>query len=89
MSPTSRFRCPSCGFTIFNRRIATCESCSAVLPAELLFTAQHLAVIDAEHARNEQIRAKLASERRKPRTWGDGDVDSGDDGGGGGDGGGD
>jgi hypothetical protein len=57
-----RFRCPSCGFTVFNRRVAKCESCSAALPVELRFTSAELACIEAEHEVNEKIRADLARE---------------------------
>jgi hypothetical protein len=57
-----RFRCPSCGFTVFNRRVAKCESCSAALPVELLFSSEELAAIEAEHEVNEKLRADLARE---------------------------
>lgn len=79
----SRFTCPACRFPIFNRRVATCESCGAALPAELLFTAQQLKVIDAEHQRNEQARKDLANAAKKKRRGfdsGDLDFDFGDSG---------
>jgi hypothetical protein len=62
------------------------------LPAELLFTAQQLKVIDAEHQRNEQARKDLANAANKKRRGFDGgdlDFDFGDSGDSGGDGGGD
>jgi len=32
------FRCPACGFRVFNRRYSRCEGCGAGLPAELLLS---------------------------------------------------
>lgn len=93
MTAPGRYRCPACRFPIFNRRVASCESCAAALPAELLFTAQQLRAIDAEHARNEQTRQDLANAAKKRRSHDGGavDFDASDDCGGdaGGDGGGD
>jgi len=92
MTSPSRFRCPACNFPVFNRRVARCESCAAELPASLLFTTPQLAVVDAEHARNEKARAELARGARPRRGSDGGSVDfdfGGDDGGGGSDGGGD
>ena len=60
-----RFRCPSCGFAVFNRRVAKCESCAAPLPANFLFTPADLTLIDAEHERNERVRKDLAREARE------------------------
>ena len=31
--------CPECGFTIYNRRFPNCESCGAVLPETLVYSA--------------------------------------------------
>jgi ribosomal protein L37E len=58
----SRFRCPACGFAVYNRRVAKCESCSAALPAELRFTPEELKAIEAEHESNEKVRQQLARE---------------------------
>ena len=74
---TTRFRCPACNFAIFNRRIATCEACGASLPAELLFSPAHLALLDAEHAKNERLRKDMANEadeaeRQRVKRRGDG-----------------
>jgi len=95
MTRPSRFRCPACSFSVFNRRVPRCESCTAELPASLLFTAPQLAVLDDELARNEKARADLARGARPRRSaeGGDIDFDFGDadagDACGGGDGGGD
>lgn len=32
-------RCPECGFQVFNRRYPKCESCGALLPETLVYTA--------------------------------------------------
>ena len=58
----SRFRCPACGFAVYNRRVVKCESCSAALPTELRFTSEELKSIEAEHESNEKIRQQLARE---------------------------
>lgn len=56
MTKTARHGCPACGFTVFNRRVARCESCGAALPAGLLFSPEQISSIDAEHERNEKTR---------------------------------
>jgi ribosomal protein L37E len=72
-----RFSCPECGRTIFNRRIGTCEFCSAVLPQELKYSAAQLATIEQDHQRNEMVRKRIAREaeeleRQKVKRRGDG-----------------
>jgi hypothetical protein len=62
MNLNTGFKCPSCGFTVFNRRVTKCEACSATLPAEFRFTDAELARIEAEHESNEKIRQALARE---------------------------
>jgi hypothetical protein len=42
-----RFECPACGFQIFNRRVTMCEDCEITLPAELLFSAEGIAALQA------------------------------------------
>ncbi len=77
MINASRFGCPACGFTVFNRRLATCESCKAPLPANLRFTKAELARLEEESARIEKIRADMAREaerldEERRRSYGDG-----------------
>lgn len=60
-----RFRCPACGFVVYNRRVAKCESCSALLPAELRYTPEELQASEAEHEGNEAIRRQVAREARE------------------------
>ena len=74
---STRLRCPACNFAIFNRRVATCEACGAGLPAELLFSPEHLTFLDAEHAKNERVREDMAKEadaleRQRVKRRGDG-----------------
>jgi hypothetical protein len=52
-----RYKCPSCGFQIFNRRIAKCESCGAALPEELLLSAEQVAELDAAHEKSMKEKA--------------------------------
>jgi len=77
MTDSSRFRCPACGFTVFNRRVAECESCKAPLPASLMFTGKELARLEEEAARIAKIRADMAREseqleEERQRRRGDG-----------------
>jgi uncharacterized Zn finger protein len=65
MTEASRFRCPTCGFTVFNRRLAACESCKATLPASLRFTEGELARLEEESARIEKIRGDMAREAER------------------------
>jgi hypothetical protein len=45
------FRCPACGFRVFNRRCPLCEGCGGELPTELLFSAEEIDRRDREHAK--------------------------------------
>lgn len=77
MTASSRVRCPAYGFTVFNRRIAACESCKAPLPANLMFTGKELARLEEEAARIAKIRADMAREterleEERQRRQGDG-----------------
>lgn len=59
-----RFRCPACGFQIFNRRLSKCEACGNLLPSELLLTSEVAAKLDAEYERDRKKREK---QRQKSR----------------------
>ena len=65
MTDSSKFRCPGCGFTVFNRRVAACESCKAPLPANLMFSGKELARLEEESARIAKIRADMALESER------------------------
>lgn len=60
-----RVQCPHCGFAVFNRRVAKCESCATTLPTDFLFTERELSILDTENQRNEKIRADLARQARE------------------------
>jgi DNA-directed RNA polymerase subunit RPC12/RpoP len=84
-----KYRCPSCGFQIFNRRFPKCESCGATLPSELLFTPEEIAALDAEHEKSRREREARARKAKRGRAdYGGegfgGSWDSGGDGDGGG-----
>jgi hypothetical protein len=61
---TVRYRCPGCGFQIFNRRVPKCESCGAALPAEFLLSREQVAALDAEHKKSMKERAARAQAGR-------------------------
>jgi DNA-directed RNA polymerase subunit RPC12/RpoP len=86
---TEGFRCPSCGFRIFSRRIAKCESCGAPLPAVLGLNSEQVAALDAQDERIRKTGSAFVR-RNAPRgsIGGDGGA-AGGDGGCDGDGGGD
>jgi hypothetical protein len=77
MTDPARFRCPACGFAVFNRRVSACESCKAPLPASLRFNDDELARLEKESARIDKIRRDMAQEAQrleeeKRRRRGDG-----------------
>lgn len=77
MNASSRFKCPACGFAVFNRRVARCESCAAALPPDLLFSPEQVSFLATEHRRNDKARENLAreadeAERQRVRRRGDG-----------------
>jgi hypothetical protein len=85
----TKYRCPSCGFQIFNRRVPKCESCGAMLPSELLFSQDQIAALNAEHEKNRKERAARAlAVRGRGSSSEGGDVGTSWDFDGGGDGGG-
>jgi len=54
----TEFRCPACGFRVFNRRCPDCEGCGKPLPAELLLSAEDV-------AQREQSDERAIAESRK------------------------
>ncbi len=73
-----RFRCPACGFAVFNRRVPHCERCHVALPPSLLFDAEDLQRLEDEAQRLQRVRDDLAREdeaeqaRRRHRRGGGG-----------------
>lgn len=81
-TPTRSIRpkCPECGFSIFNRRFAKCESCGAQLPTSIVYTADELkARVEKDKADEETQKKALA--RLKSGTE-DSNLSWGGDGGG-------
>lgn len=54
------FRCTGCNRGILNRSVARCLYCGADLPAEARLAPEAIALRDAEHARMEETRTRLA-----------------------------
>lgn len=61
--------CPKCNGVIYNRRMKTCGYCGAELPAELLFSAAELEMLDKEEAVlaafRQQQKAEFEAEEQK------------------------
>lgn len=52
------YQCPKCNGLVYNRRSNTCGFCGALLPAELLFTAEEIATLDKDAAEAEVRRKR-------------------------------
>ena len=81
-SPTRAIRptCPDCGFAIFNRRFPKCESCGAVLPVSIVYTADELEALRAKELEaDKQHQANLARLKGKGAKSGGGGGDGGVD----------
>ena len=54
------YRCPKCGFRIFNRRYPRCESCKTLLPSELVYSAEEVKELQSSEVdiEKEQVRHK-------------------------------
>jgi ribosomal protein L37AE/L43A len=57
------FRCPACGFTVFNRRVKRCEKCGEALPPGFGYNERDLTLIAAEEARVARVRDALQRDR--------------------------
>ena len=80
---STRPKCPECGFSIFNRRFAKCESCGVLLPTSIVYTADELKVL-AEKDKADEEAQKKALARLKSGTK-DNNLSWGGDSSGGGD----
>ena len=47
----SQYLCPACKRGIIDRKVDYCLFCSATLPAELLYTPEQIAAMDAEESK--------------------------------------
>lgn len=62
MTMAPRFRCPACGFTVFNTRVTRYEACHAPLPDTARYTAADRARLEQDAADVDRRRAALARE---------------------------
>ena len=56
----TKYKCPQCGVTIFNRRFPNCEACQAPLPVQLLYSEDEIAAIDEEIRKSDQRRSEMS-----------------------------
>jgi hypothetical protein len=66
--------CPSCNRLLYSRRHKTCGFCGAELPAEVLFSEEEIAAIEAEQKAIAVRRAKAKAreeEEKKNQSSGD------------------
>ncbi len=56
--------CPECGFRIYNRRFANCESCGAALPESLVYSPveRHALQLEDEERSLERARRQPAED---------------------------
>ena len=54
--------CPDCGFRIYNRRFPSCESCGAVLPDTLVYSAAERFALQQEEEQRALERARRSGE---------------------------
>ena len=59
-----RPKCPECGFSIFNRRFAKCESCGALLPTSIVYTADELKLLAEKDKADEEARQKALARQK-------------------------
>ena len=53
--------CPECGFTIYNRRFPNCESCKAVLPETLVYSAAERFTLQQEEEERSLEKARRSA----------------------------
>jgi hypothetical protein len=84
-----RPKCPECGFSIFNRRFAKCESCGALLPTSIVYSDEELAIFREKERAEEEAAQKARIREQTSNDSGVGFAGGGDwSGASGGDGGG-
>lgn len=75
-----RPKCPECGFSIFNRRFAKCESCGAQLPTSIVYTADELKALTEKDKTDEETQKKALARLKSGANdnnshWGGGSSD--------------
>jgi hypothetical protein len=82
-TPTRSIRpkCPECGFSIFNRRFAKCESCGALLPTSIVYSHEELAIFREQERIQEEAKQKARTRQQASNDSGVGFAGGGDWGG--------
>jgi hypothetical protein len=68
-----RPKCPQCGFSIFNRRFAKCESCGAQLPTAIVYTADELKALTEKDKADDEARQKARHRQQTGSNGGNSD----------------
>lgn len=74
-------KCPECGFSIFNRRFAKCESCGAQLPTSIVYTADELKALGTKDKADEEANQKARYRQQTSSSGSNSDWLGGVDGG--------
>lgn len=74
-----KFRCPACGFQIFNRRVTKCEGCGCELPSELLFSRDEVTKLDAQYELGRKEREAITRRARSHDLGGSSGIGSSGD----------
>ena len=82
-APTRSIRpkCPECGFSIFNRRFAKCESCGAQLPTSIVYTVDELKELAEKDNADDEATQKARHRQQTGTSGGNSDWSGGADGG--------
>jgi hypothetical protein len=76
-----RPKCPECGFSIFNRRFAKCESCGAQLPTSIVYTADELKALTEKDKADDEAQQKARHRNQTGSSGSNSDWLGGADGG--------
>jgi hypothetical protein len=76
-----RPKCPDCGFFVFNRRFAKCESCGVQLPASIVYTVDELKVLSEKDKADDEAQQKARHRNQTGSSGSNSDWSGGADGG--------
>jgi hypothetical protein len=76
-----RPKCPECGFSVFNRRFAKCESCGAQLPTSIIYTADELKALAEKDKADDEAQQKARHRDQTGSSRSNSDWSGGADGG--------
>jgi hypothetical protein len=74
-------KCPDCGFSIFNRRFAKCESCGKQLPTSIVYTADELKALAEKDKADDEAQQKARHRNQTGSSGSNSDWLGGTDGG--------